>query len=885
MSNKKITLTVLLVLTIVATLTLTSCFDWGEPEHEHTYTKVKEIAATCTEDGVALHYSCECGKIFVKEGDSYVEKTLADLTIPAAHNYSNIINATASTCTNQGMSAHYICYRCSKCFDENKVEKEKADLMLALDPTNHKLINHPAVDPTVITDGNTEYWSCECGKYFGDANGENEIAEGSWKLDKSALSVQGTWNYSDGFLANPDNGWVIFDNADTTKYLVSVRITTSSPITDGGSRPGLVVAGNDSFVYSIGYSSNWVGQVTRSTTDLDNWAFGEFVQVEQLASEAVMTVIREGNDFYLFINGNYIRKYTFDLSGTDAQVGIFNNYSGAMFSEFSFNTTVEVCDEWLEKTKPATTLPETCVSVQGAWNYSDGFFANLDNGWVIFDNADTTKYLVSVRITTSSPITDGGSRPGLVVAGNDSFVYSIGYSSNWVGQVTRSTTDLDNWAFGEFVQVEQLASEAVMTVIREGNDFYLFINGNYIRKYTFDLSGTDAQVGIFNNYSGAMFSEFSFNTTVEVCDEWLEKTKPATTLPETGVWTENDDGSYTNADLGINAGGFKALDTIDASKYIVSATISTTTPIPGGSRPGLVVAGNSEYVLAVAFCDNWLGLARRSTVNLGDWYFPAGYISNTTMTTGDAPSCIMTVARSGQDFYVFINNVFVAKYTYDVNATADGMYGFFNISADATFSNYSVDTNEANVDALIATVGVEETLPEFGSWAKNEDSSYTNADAGIAEGGFKTLETVEGSRYVVSSKITLTAPLSGGARPGIIVAGNDDYVLAVAFCDGWLGLARRLTKDLGNWDVPGGYVENATMITGETPSCVLTVVRDGQNFYAFINGVYVAQYTYDVNAAADGAFGFFNINSSATYSEYSVDTNSAVVDEWIAKIN
>ena len=710
MSNKKITLTVLLVLTIVATLTLTSCFDWGEPEHEHTYTKVKEIAATCTEDGVALHYSCECGKIFVKEGDSYVEKTLADLTIPAAHNYSNIINATASTCTNQGMSAHYICYRCSKCFDENKVEKEKADLMLALDPTNHKLINHPAVDPTVITDGNTEYWSCECGKFFSDANGANEIADGYWMLNKLAVSVQGTWNYSDGFLANPDNGWVIFDNADTTKYLVSVRITTSSPITDGGSRPGLVVAGNDSFVYSIGYSSNWVGQVTRSTTDLDNWAYGEFVQVEQLASEAVMTVVREGNDFYLFINGNYIRKYTFDLSGTDAQVGIFNNYSGAMFSEFNLNTTVEVCDEWLEKTKPATTLPET-----GVWTENDdGSYTNADlginaGGFKALDTIDASKYIVSATISTTTPI-PGGSRPGLVVAGNSEYVLAVAFCDNWLGLARRSTVNLGDWYFpaGYISNTTMTTGDApscIMTVARSGQDFYVFINNVFVAKYTYDVDATaDGMYGFFNISADATFSNYSVDTNEANVDALIATIVVEETLPEFGSWAKNEDSSYTNADAGIAAGGFKTLETVEGSRYVVSSKITLTAPLSGGARPGIIVAGNDDYVLAVAFCDGWLGLARRLTKDLGNWDVPGGYVENATMITGETPSCVLTVVRDGQNFYAFINGVYVAQYTYDVNAAADGAFGFFNINSSATYSEYSVDTNSAVVDEWIAKI-------------------------------------------------------------------------------------------------------------------------------------------------------------------------------------
>ncbi len=45
-----------------------------------------------------------------------------------------------------------------------------------LDSSNHNLENTPAKDATVTETGNKEYWHCkDCGKYFADENGENEI--------------------------------------------------------------------------------------------------------------------------------------------------------------------------------------------------------------------------------------------------------------------------------------------------------------------------------------------------------------------------------------------------------------------------------------------------------------------------------------------------------------------------------------------------------------------------------------------------------------------------------------------------------------------------------------------------------------------------------------
>ena len=49
---------------------------------------------------------------------------------------------------------------------------------------------HRAVEPMLIVEGNSAYWSCDvCGRYFSDENGEHEIAENSWIIPGTATLV------------------------------------------------------------------------------------------------------------------------------------------------------------------------------------------------------------------------------------------------------------------------------------------------------------------------------------------------------------------------------------------------------------------------------------------------------------------------------------------------------------------------------------------------------------------------------------------------------------------------------------------------------------------------------------------------------------------------
>ena len=124
-------------------------------EHEHEYVLKDELAATCTEDGLASHYLCEvCSTYF--DLDKNVVKH-ADLIIPAAHLYGELIAVTTSSCTEAGVAAHYAC-ACGKYFDAEKNEVAYESLLLPL--LSHNLTLVPYKAPTLTEAGNIEHLLC-----------------------------------------------------------------------------------------------------------------------------------------------------------------------------------------------------------------------------------------------------------------------------------------------------------------------------------------------------------------------------------------------------------------------------------------------------------------------------------------------------------------------------------------------------------------------------------------------------------------------------------------------------------------------------------------------------------------------------------------------------
>ena len=87
------------------------------------------------------------------------------------------------TCDKDGNTAYWYCPDCGKYFSDAEGKNEIPKDSWILKATGHKLTAVPAKDPTCDEDGNTAYWYCEnCGKFFADAEGKKEIEKDSWIL-------------------------------------------------------------------------------------------------------------------------------------------------------------------------------------------------------------------------------------------------------------------------------------------------------------------------------------------------------------------------------------------------------------------------------------------------------------------------------------------------------------------------------------------------------------------------------------------------------------------------------------------------------------------------------------------------------------------------------
>ncbi len=154
---------------------------WVIPAKGHDGVLVPEKAATCEEAGYVEHYKCSrCNKLFA-EATCEHEVEIADVTVVALGHSVTVHAAQDATCTEVGNSQYYECSRCHKYFSDEEGTDEIAANSWVIEPAGHDMTEHAANEATCTAAGNSKYYECgNCHKYFSDEEGTTEIDADSW---------------------------------------------------------------------------------------------------------------------------------------------------------------------------------------------------------------------------------------------------------------------------------------------------------------------------------------------------------------------------------------------------------------------------------------------------------------------------------------------------------------------------------------------------------------------------------------------------------------------------------------------------------------------------------------------------------------------------------
>ena len=196
MKSKKILLAILgLSMSLSAGLVLAACGDNSAEDHDLTLHKA--IAATCTQAGNEEYYSCsDCGKLFA-DAEAKQEVALDDVTIAALGHKPVEVAAKEATCTEDGWRSHYECANgCGTYFSDasGTAVIDKDDVVIV--KLEHRDIEEVQTDIDAQEGrGWIYHWHCpDCGKYFADSFGDEELSEDEVffeKIDSVTVTLTG----------------------------------------------------------------------------------------------------------------------------------------------------------------------------------------------------------------------------------------------------------------------------------------------------------------------------------------------------------------------------------------------------------------------------------------------------------------------------------------------------------------------------------------------------------------------------------------------------------------------------------------------------------------------------------------------------------------------
>ena len=145
--------------------------------------KTEKTAPTCTKTGIdtyPLSFTVNSVEGIATVNGVEVLSTTVDVeTAALGHDWTTW---SYTTQTHQKRT----CQRCG--------EVEERDV----EPHDHKLVHHEAVERTCTSAGTIEYWQCSvCGFYFSDANGEHEIDEQDTIVAALGHDYSKTWTFDE----------------------------------------------------------------------------------------------------------------------------------------------------------------------------------------------------------------------------------------------------------------------------------------------------------------------------------------------------------------------------------------------------------------------------------------------------------------------------------------------------------------------------------------------------------------------------------------------------------------------------------------------------------------------------------------------------------------
>ena len=196
---------------------------------------VEAYPATCTESGTSRDFYrrlSDGAMCYDRLGTLIIPD--AQIVIPATGHSMTYHEAVAATEFETGSVAHYECANCGKYFSDAEGENELTASQLVIPAIGHTPVYHAAVAPTSVSNGTIAYYQCSgCGRYFSDEACTHELTEIDLIDYMTVTYLNGT-----GGTSTLTNGFTILDASMTSWtagwYVVTTDVTINGRVATSG---------------------------------------------------------------------------------------------------------------------------------------------------------------------------------------------------------------------------------------------------------------------------------------------------------------------------------------------------------------------------------------------------------------------------------------------------------------------------------------------------------------------------------------------------------------------------------------------------------------------------------------------------------------------------
>ncbi len=540
-------------------------------------------------------------------------------------------------------------------------------------------------------------------------------------------------------------------------------------------------------------------------------------------------------------------------------------------------------------------------SKTAGWDLSqrpNGSIASVGGGvqeiWFRYPDAD--RYMIEVTVKNAKPVNDVWPAVGVILSDDHQgtgmrFQLFTGYDGKGqhhfkVYDLLRSEPPLAN--------VNVLGTSGADTeagcrlrIIRDGKDYYIYINGVFYYQGTSDELENAGIAGLYTVGMEAIFTDYSYSADIQLPgEEELPLVQPdkdtdligdsLLAMDKTLGWdlSRRDEGVLVSGS-GIQEIWFRQ----EASTwYMVEATVSSAAPDNDvWPSVGVILSDDGmgrgiRMQLFTGYEGNGQHHFKVYDINRSEPPIHTVFLTNNS-GADTVQGCKLKLVRYNQDFWIFVNDVLLYKGTSEQLVNA-GVAGLYTIGMNAIFTDYRYTAQPEIPTEEVVTPAADNLQIIRPGW----DTSRIEENVIVSSAGHQEVwfDVPEADRYVVKVRVSLARPYNDSWPSVGLLVGDDGKGkgVRISLFTGWQGNGGHHIKvyDLNFREPP--LVPQIALpqdcAIGTEAGVELKIVRDGKNFSFYIDDVLI--YSGESELLANTGFaGFYTVGCAAEFSDYSYE--------------